>query len=273
MNIIILEDNKNAIGFQQRNLLRLFSLKISKKLKLQKKSAMSFFELFNATDISDGTALLRLVISFLAGAVIGFERETHHQPAGLKTHILICVGSTLIMLLSIYIPQTFTSFQNGDPGRIAAQVVTGVGFIGAGAILRMGINVKGLTTAASIWATAAIGMTIGAGMYIPSLISIVLILFVLIIVEFLEKRFFTPITIKNLAITSKAPETYEVIQSILDQKHLRIIEVNPTILPGERYIYHYKIGSSQRLGWVALTDQIIEKDPNILEIKISDPVS
>jgi putative Mg2+ transporter-C (MgtC) family protein len=230
------------------------------------------YELINSTEINTGTALLRLGFSFIAGAIIGFERETHHELAGLKTHMLICVGSTLLMLLSIYIPQTYTNFQNGDPGRIAAQVVTGVGFIGAGAILRMGINVKGLTTAASIWAIAAIGLVIGAGMYLPAIISIVLFLFVLIIVEQLEKRFFTPISIKLLSIKTSSPETDKNVQSILEKKHLRVIEINPTFHKGVSFGFTYKIGSSNRLEWVNLTNLLIETDPHIFEVEIYDPL-
>ena len=119
---------------------------------------MSFHDALYSQEINFETALLRLVFSFMAGMLIGIEREAHSQPAGMRTHILISIGSTLAMLLSIYIPQTYMQFQNGDPGRIAAQVVTGIGFLGAGAILRLGVNVKGLTTAASIWAMAMLGL-------------------------------------------------------------------------------------------------------------------
>ena len=122
---------------------------------------MNLQEIAGSTEISFETAMLRLLVSFVAGMLIGVEREAHSQPAGMRTHILISLGSTLAMLLSIYIPQTFTGFQNGDPGRIAAQVVTGIGFLGAGAILRFGVNVKGLTTAASIWAMAISAATTG----------------------------------------------------------------------------------------------------------------
>ena len=102
-----------------------------------------------SAEITWQTALIRILISFFIGSLIGIERETHNQPAGLRTHILISIGATIVMLISIYIPQTFTNFQNGDPGRIAAQVVSGIGFLGAGAILKFGADVKGLTTAAA----------------------------------------------------------------------------------------------------------------------------
>ena len=122
--------------------------------------------LFDQTYIDERIITLRLIISLILGGLIGLERESRRQQAGLRTHILICVGSTLLMLLSIYIPQTFSKFSNGDPGRIAAQVITGIGFLGGGAIFKLGSNVRGLTTAASIWAVAAVGLTVGAGLYI-----------------------------------------------------------------------------------------------------------
>src|SRR4051794_22724631 len=89
------------------------------------------------TEINHTTIIVRLVVSLLLSGIIGWERQRNNQAAGLRTHILICLGSTLLMLVSIYIPQTFLSFKNGDPGRIAAQVVSGIGFLGAGAIFRL----------------------------------------------------------------------------------------------------------------------------------------
>jgi len=233
----------------------------------------NFIELINSTEINTGTTMLRLGFSFIAGAIIGFERETHRQPAGLKTHMLICVGSTLLMLLSIYIPQTYSNFQNGDPGRIAAQVITGVGFIGAGAILRMGINVRGLTTAASIWAISAIGLVIGAGMYIPAILTIIFVMVILIIVEQLEKYIFTPISLKLLSIRTTSPETDLKVKSVLKSNHLRIIEINTTYSKGASYGFIYKIGASKGLEWVELTNQLIATDNKIIEIEIFDPKS
>ena len=127
---------------------------------------MDWNQIFASTEITWQVALVRIIVSFFIGMLIGIERETHDQPAGLRTHILISIGSTMVMLISIFIPQTFTDFQNGDPGRIAAQVVSGIGFLGAGAILKFGADIKGLTTAASIWAMAAFGLAVGAGMFL-----------------------------------------------------------------------------------------------------------
>jgi putative Mg2+ transporter-C (MgtC) family protein len=149
-------------------------------------------------NITIGTSILRLFLSFIAGGLIGFERERRRQPAGLRTHILISVGSTLLMLVSIYIPQTFFNMKNGDPGRIAAQVVSGIGFLGAGAIIKLGNNIKGLTTAASIWVVAGLGLAIGAGLYIPSTVALVIILFALITLDTVEKYLFPPERIKTI---------------------------------------------------------------------------
>ncbi|MEJ5190181.1 MAG: MgtC/SapB family protein, partial [Breznakiellaceae bacterium] len=122
----------------------------------------------NGPALTELDITLRLALSFIAGGIVGFERTSRHQVAGLRTHILICVGSTLLMLLSLWIPEQFLGLKSGDPGRIAAQVVSGIGFLGAGAIMRLGNNVKGLTTAASLWLIAAVGLALGAGFYLAA---------------------------------------------------------------------------------------------------------
>lgn len=126
------------------------------------------------------TALTRLLVGLILGAVIGIERQYHKHPAGVRTFTLICLGSTLAMVLSIYICQTNPDLHNGDPGRIAAQVLTGIGFIGAGLILKNNDGVTGLTTAACIFMTAVIGLAVGAGMMILSAITTLIVLVVLV---------------------------------------------------------------------------------------------
>src|SRR5437016_3959967 len=110
------------------------------------------------------TQAVALLLAVLLGGVIGLERQWRGHPAGLRTHILVCVGATLITLLSIQFGRGLNGGQPDVPGRIAANVVVGIGFLGAGAIIREGDTVHGLTTAASIWTTAAIGMAVGTGM-------------------------------------------------------------------------------------------------------------
>ena len=141
-----------------------------------------------STEINLHTAFVRLFVSFVFGAVIGLERQMRRREAGLRTFTLICVGSTLAMLLSIWIPQIYPDFLNGDPGRIAAQVLTGIGFLGAGAIIQSHGSVQGLTTAACIWVVAVIGLAVGAGMYLPAAIVTLITVSVLFSLEKLEKR-------------------------------------------------------------------------------------
>ena len=140
--------------------------------------------------ITEIEMIIRLCLGFAAGGIIGFERSSRHQIAGLRTHILIALGATCLMLLSIWVPQKFISLKNGDPGRIAAQVVSGIGFLGAGAIIRLGNNIKGLTTAASLWLVAAIGMLIGAGMYIVAAAAEALGFLTLTLLERVERKIF-----------------------------------------------------------------------------------
>jgi putative Mg2+ transporter-C (MgtC) family protein len=144
----------------------------------------------NAVPLTEMDMVIRLGLGFLAGAVIGVERSSRRQVAGLRTHILIAVGATLLMLLSIWLPQEFSAMKNGDPGRIAAQVVSGIGFLGAGAILRLGNNIRGLTTAASLWLIAAVGLAIGAGMFVAAAAAEIISLVTLFALDIVEKRLF-----------------------------------------------------------------------------------
>ncbi len=142
------------------------------------------------TDITIGSTIIRLTISLILGIVIGYERQIRRRDAGLRTFSLICTGSTGAMLISIWIPQIYPDFLNGDPGRIAAQVLTGIGFLGAGAIMRGKGSVQGLTTAACIWQTAVIGLAVGAGLYSGAIIATLFTIFVLVTVEKLEQKLF-----------------------------------------------------------------------------------
>ena len=133
-------------------------------------------------------SIVKLLLSLMLGAIIGIERRRKGQIAGMRTFALISMGATLVMLISIYIPQEYFGLKNGDPGRIAAQVVSGIGFLGAGAIIQMKGSVRGLTTAAGIWMAACLGLAVGAGMYLISIIATLLIIFILVNIERIEQR-------------------------------------------------------------------------------------
>ncbi len=184
-------------------------------------------DILNTTQITTEVASFRLLISFIAGGFIGWDRERRLQPAGLRTHILICMGATLVMIVSIFIPQTFQDFQNGDPGRIAAQAVSGIGFLGAGAILKFGVNIKGLTTAASIWITAALGLAVGTGLYVVSIISVVFILFVLRALDLFERFVFTQKSTKAIKITVNNNQfDVDYVKDVLKKYKIKIITVD-----------------------------------------------
>ncbi|SMP67323.1 MgtC/SapB family protein [Anoxynatronum buryatiense] len=140
--------------------------------------------------ISTTELILRLVLSAVIGGFIGMEREANNRPAGLRTHVLVTVGSALIMLLSMYGFTHLTAADRGDPARLAAQVVSGIGFLGAGTILRTENKVSGLTTAASLWVCGGIGLAIGNGFYLGGLVTAVVVLFTLRSLGVLEKKFF-----------------------------------------------------------------------------------
>ncbi len=118
-------------------------------------------------------ALIKLGITTILSGIIGFEREHSHRPAGFRTHILVAVGSALVMLTSVYIFES--QGMTGDVTRMSAQVLSGIGFLGAGTILREGFSVKGLTTAASLWAVACIGIAVGSGFYAGAFVATLVI--------------------------------------------------------------------------------------------------
>ena len=126
--------------------------------------------------------LLRLTVGLLLGAAVGWERELQRMPAGFRTHALVGLGSAIFTVVSAF---AFAG-SGADPTRIAAQIVTGVGFLGGGAILHYRGNVRGLTTAASLWAVSAIGMAAGAGLYIVALGAAILVIATLVLLDRLE---------------------------------------------------------------------------------------
>ena len=149
-------------------------------------------------DFLNNDYVLRLVLALILGFALGLERELTNKYAGLRTHILVCMGACVFTLISIYGFPTFAPGDNvvpeqatgiRDTARIAAQIVTGIGFIGAGTVLRNGPMVFGLTTAATLWIAASIGMACGSGMYEVAIVSTILSVFVLTLVRMLERQF------------------------------------------------------------------------------------
>ena len=143
-------------------------------------------------DLSFQEEMLRIPLAAGLGAAVGIERELREHEAGLRTHMLVAVGSALFTLVSAYGFSEFfvqgARFAPVDPTRIAAQIVTGIGFLGAGAIIRQGSNVRGLTTAATLWAVAAIGLAAGAGFYAGAVATTIVVIFALWPLRILTRR-------------------------------------------------------------------------------------
>jgi len=134
--------------------------------------------------------VIKLLLSVALGSIIGAERERHGRAAGLRTHALVCVGSCMITMISIYMAQAcVNSGQQCDPTRIAAGIVTGIGFLGAGTIIRERASIVGLTTAASLWTVSAIGMGIGCGFYEVALYGALIIFFTLVALGLIMRRY------------------------------------------------------------------------------------
>lgn len=175
------------------------------------------------TDLTTGTLVMRLLVAMLISGAVGIERELSNQPAGFRTHIIIAVGATLLMFVSLYVAATYGAGARGDPARIAAQVVSGIGFLGAGAILRFGADVRGLTTAASIWSIAAIGLAVGAGLYVPAVAAAAILLFALVVLDKVEHRFFPKRSLKVLEITSRAPSvSVSAVHRLAEEMSLQV---------------------------------------------------
>ena len=143
--------------------------------------------------LNDAQIMIRLILATVLGGLVGLERQIHQRSAGLRTHILVSLGSCLIMLTSLYVFDIYNKITPLDPSRIAAWVITGIGFLGAGAIIREKEKVIGLTTAASLWVVAGIGLAIGCGFYIAGFFTTVIALAVLFCLRVFERFLFSRI--------------------------------------------------------------------------------
>jgi len=178
--------------------------------------------------------IFKLALAGILGGLIGLERESLNRPAGLRTYTLVTVGSALAMIVSLDMYFQYYQTVNADPGRIAAQVISGIGFLGAGTIMREGATVRGLTTAAGLWVVACIGLAVGAGLYIPAIVTTILILFILIYFVEFEERFTGMRVYKGLImVVEDRPGQVGVIGSILGNMGVLIKNIQLTRLEDE----------------------------------------
>jgi len=175
--------------------------------------------------ISDLDIALRLAVAGLLGGVIGYERQARHKSAGLRTHILVSMGSCLIMILSINIYASVQGLTNADPTRLAAQVVSGIGFLGAGSIMKEGLTVRGLTTAASLWVVSGVGLAVGSGYYISALATTVFVFITLAVLTKIEYRCFEFGTVSIAVTAIDRPGQLGAICTLLGQHGIGIIDI------------------------------------------------
>jgi putative Mg2+ transporter-C (MgtC) family protein len=213
--------------------------------------------------------LLRLFLSALLGSVIGIERERLEWAAGLRTHMLVCVGATLFMIVSAFGFADVLSNRNVvlDPSRIAAQVVSGVGFLGAGTIIFRREVIRGLTTAASLWAVAAIGLSVGGGLYSAAISTTVLVLVILFGLKPIERRLFTSRRPQVITLVTNRHEiNLREIESAIEGAGLRLQQI--LIQPGdspEKEQFQITLGRMQRERLLDLLERL-RGNPAILEI-------
>ena len=153
--------------------------------------------------LNEWIIVFRLVLSAILSGIVGFEREFHGRAAGFRTHILLCVGSALIMLTSIHIFDVYSARVAIDPARLAAGVVTGIGFMGAGTIMRYKASVRGLTTATSLWVVAGIGLAVGSGLYFGAIITTIIAVIALMFFSRLEHVMIRKNWYKTIVIETK----------------------------------------------------------------------
>ncbi|WP_213955365.1 MgtC/SapB family protein [Variovorax sp. dw_954] len=179
----------------------------------------------------------RLLLAAALGSVIGFERERLSWAAGLRTHMLVCVGSALVMIVSAYGFQDVLNSDHVslDPSRVAAQVVSGIGFLGAGTILLRGEVIRGLTTAASLWSVAAVGLAIGGGLYTPAIAATIIILAILAGLKPFEEKYF-------------AAKKGRVFRLAAARGTLTMTHVNTALGPRSRLVRQFIVQSHSELG-------------------------
>ena len=193
--------------------------------------------------------ILRLVLAAILGGAIGLERELKHKSAGLRTNMLMCVGAAFFTILS----DRLASMYPGDHTRIAAQIIPGIGFIGAGSILHSRGSVQGLTTSATIFVVAAVGMAAGGGLYIPAVFATLVVLLALHMLGVMENRFvLKPLVIGYEIIGAAAEELLAAINAILEEEH-QIMRTVRIARADSRFRIHFTVDASRKEHEVLLT--------------------
>lgn len=209
--------------------------------------------------------IIRIMVALLLSGIIGFEREINNHSAGFRTHILVGIGSCLMMLLSIYGFEEYMMLREGirfDPTRIPSYVVSGIGFLGAGTIIVYGGTIRGLTTAASIWIVAGIGLVVGNGMYFLAVFTTIVILLSLIFLNNFEKTYVRKSYIKTIELITQRDVKLRALIALMETFKLEILDFEIKKLNEETQLVYFrtKFPSAVKRGEVY---EVISKQPKV----------
>ncbi|MCK8826271.1 MgtC/SapB family protein [Natroniella acetigena] len=216
----------------------------------------------------------RLLLACLLGGLVGLERERSYRPAGFRTYILVAVGSTLIMTVSLKVPLLYEGVLSdpGDPGRIAAQVISGIGFLGAGTIIREGFSVTGLTTAAGLWTVAGIGLAVGAGFYLNAVIATILVMITLTLLMQVDFRLYNSQKLYSLRIKIfDQVGSLGKIASVLGENEIQITDtcIEHCYKEANNVYINLKIQKSEEVDQNQLIGVLTEL-PSVISVQIKD---
>ncbi len=207
--------------------------------------------------------LIGVAVSVVLGFAIGFERKLRYKEAGIRTHTIVCLGSALMMVISKY---AFSDIEGFDPARIAAQIVSGIGFLGAGIIMFRGQKMYGLTTAAGVWATAGIGMAAGAGLYVVAVGATILLIAMQCLFHSKFKIFHTKKFYRVKIIFSHVQDESTQIKDLFDVKHFNSLTIKRD---GDKTVYHAVLNTDKEYHSDAF-NEYMGKYPFILSIERYD---
>ncbi len=213
----------------------------------------------------------KLFLACVLGGIIGLERESVNRPAGFRTHILVSVGATIAMITNMELVRIMASSAEVQPGRFGASVISGIGFLGAGTIIKEGPSVKGLTTAASLWATACIGLTLGSGLYAIAVAATVFVFLTLEVFPKIERKLSSKKYSKVRIITSNAVGQLSVISKTFQTLHINIIgmKTEHDISEDEKIIIIFKIKCNDLTQKAELVEKVTALS-GVLEVEM-DP--
>jgi putative Mg2+ transporter-C (MgtC) family protein len=216
--------------------------------------------------------ILRLLAALGAGAVIGYERSFHGRPAGLRTHVLVCLASALLMFVTVFEEQWVRNQGEArlDPTRMAQGIMTGIGFLGAGVIVKEGLNVRGLTTAASIWITAAIGILAGVGLYLPLVVSVVFALAVLSLFRWIEMKVPTQAYYNfDVKYENDGNLTEDAMRELIQRHKFSIANFSYRLDAEGRVLRHSMTLRSTDRGAASRLAHTLKANPTVIEFRIS----